>query len=159
MAARDMIMLLVLAGLTAAAAVVGSQFEPGEWYAALQKPALTPPPIVFPVVWTTLYVLIAISGFLAWRAGGWSVAIALWLAQMVLNGLWSWLAFGLQRLDLSAIDIVVLLAVIIAYIVAVAPVSRWAAWLFVPYAAWVGLATWLNIGLWQLNPGASATGL
>ena len=151
MAARDMIMLLVLAGLTAAAAVVGSQFEPGEWYAALQKPALTPPPIVFPVVWTTLYVLIAISGFLAWRAGGWSVAIALWLAQMALNFAWAPVFFGLHRPGAALVIVLAMLLAIAAFIVTRWNADRVSALLFVPYAAWVAFASLLNASIVVLN--------
>ena len=59
---------VVFAALVAAAAATGAQFRPGEWYASLAKPSWTPPNSIFAPVWTTLYVMIAIAGTLAWRS-------------------------------------------------------------------------------------------
>jgi benzodiazapine receptor len=138
--------------ITFAVAAIGAQFMPGPWYAALAKPAWTPPGWLFGPVWTVLYVMIAISAWLVWqRQRRVSPALALWGAQLVLNGIWSWLFFGLERPGLAAIDIVVLLAMIIATALAFARVSRPAALLLVPYAIWVSFATALNLAIWRLN--------
>jgi len=138
--------------ITFAVAAIGAQFMPGPWYAALAKPAWTPPGWLFGPVWTVLYVMIAISAWLVWqRQRRVSPALALWGAQLVLNGIWSWLFFGLERPGLAVIDIVVLLAMIIATALAFARVSRPAALLLVPYAIWVSFATALNLAIWRLN--------
>jgi translocator protein len=146
--------LLVFIMLVAAAAVVGTQFGPGPWYVSLQKPEWTPPNWLFAPVWTTLYVGIAVAGWLVWRARKTAkvTAIVLWGIQLILNGLWSWLFFGLQRPDLALADIIALLVVICWFIAAASQTNRMAALLFVPYALWVGFASALNFAIWRLNP-------
>ncbi|MDZ7693006.1 MAG: TspO/MBR family protein [Balneolaceae bacterium] len=76
------------------AGAVGALVEPGMWYEALQKPAWTPPNWTFPVVWPILYVCMASSAWLVWKQAGFSGArdaLTLFLVQLALNGLWSWL--------------------------------------------------------------------
>lgn len=70
-------------------ACTGAIFKPGAWYDALEKPSWTPPDWAFPVVWSILYLFIAVAGWLVWQEAGWSVPIGLWAAQLVLNGAWS----------------------------------------------------------------------
>ena len=125
---------------------------PGPWYAELAKPTWTPPGWIFGPVWTVLYVLIALSASLVWRAQPrFGLPLVLWSAQLGLNTIWSWLFFGLERPGLAAIDIVVLLGTIIATAYAFVRVSRTAALLLLPYALWVGFASALNIAIWRLN--------
>ena len=143
--------LAVFAGLTAAASLLGANFMPDAWYVALNKPSWTPPNWLFGPVWTVLYVMIALAGWYAWRARGMSVAVVLWVIQMSLNGLWSFLMFGQKDITLALIDIVVLLAVILAFIAATIRSVPKSAMLFVPYAAWVAFATALNFAIWRLN--------
>lgn len=140
--------LFVLA--VAAAAIFGAQFMPGDWYRALAKPAWTPPNWLFAPVWTALYVMIAVAGWLAWRASA-SSALVFWSAQLALNALWSYLFFGQKLLGAALADILVLLATILGFIVSAWPRSRTAALLFVPYLAWVSFATALNAAIFILN--------
>lgn len=139
--------------MVAAAALVGSQFGPGPWYIALQKPSWTPPDWLFGPVWTVLYIAIAVAGWSVWRSKAVSVTkpILLWLLQVILNGLWTWLFFGLRRPELALIDIIALLITICCFIGTARGPSRVAAWLFIPYALWVGFATALNFAIWRLN--------
>jgi benzodiazapine receptor len=138
--------------LTFAVASSGALFMPGPWYAALEKPAWTPPNGLFGPVWTVLYAMIAVAGWLVWqRESRIGTPLVLWAAQLVLNGMWSWLFFGLERPGLAALDIVVMLVLIAATVLAFARVSRVAALLLVPYLAWVSFATALNIAIWRLN--------
>jgi benzodiazapine receptor len=145
--------LTVFIAMVAAAALVGSQFGPGPWYVALHKPLWTPPDWLFGPVWSVLYIAIAVAGWSVWRSKAVSVTkpILLWLLQVILNGLWSWLFFGLRRPELALIDIIALLITICCFIATASGTSRVAAWLFVPYALWVGFATALNFAIWQLN--------
>lgn len=145
--------LTIFFAMVAAAALVGIQFGPGPWYVALQKPSWTPPDWLFGPVWTVLYIAIAVAGWSVWRSKAVSVTkpILLWLLQVILNGLWSWLFFGLRRPELALIDIIALLITIGCFIATASRTSRVAAWLFVPYALWVGFATALNFAIWQLN--------
>jgi tryptophan-rich sensory protein len=149
---RSAMSLAVFLVLTFAAATLGAQFMPGPWYAALAKPAWTPPNWIFAPVWSVLYVLIAVAAWLVWRRRPTvTLPLVLWLMQLGLNAAWSWLFFGLERAGLAAIDITLLLATIIATTVAFARVSRLAAALFTPYLLWVAYAAALNIAIWQLN--------
>lgn len=145
---------LVFFGLVFAAALSGAVFKPGTWYDGLAKPSWNPPDWAFPVVWSILYIMIAVAGVLVWRAEGWGTAMAFWAAQLVLNALWSALFFGARRMDWAFYEVVLLWLSIIGFIVTAWPVSATAALLFVPYLAWVTTAAALNRTVWRMNPGA-----
>src|SRR5690606_20263841 len=108
----------------AAVGAFGAWFEPGEWYAALEKPVWTPPGWVFGPVWTVLYVLIAVAGWLVWRAVGMGATLAAWIVQLVFNGAWSFAMFGAQQIGLAMIIIVMLWLAILAFMVLARLVSR-----------------------------------
>ncbi len=136
------------------AAAIGAQFTPGAWYASLQKPTWNPPNWIFGPVWTALYLMMAVSAWLVWRRLGWKVGrepLMLFGVQLILNAAWSWLFFGEHRPDLALIDITALWLAIVATIWIFRTVSQIAAWLLVPYLAWVTFATLLNLALWRLN--------
>ncbi len=149
-------MVFVLILLVIVTAASGAYYKPGEWYETLEKPSWTPPDWAFPVVWTTLYVMIVIAGWLVWREAGLGLAMILWFAQLVLNFLWSMLFFGRRRMDLAFVDAVALWVLVAAFIVAAWPISTWASVLFVPYLVWVTLAAVLNLSVWRLNPHVTA---
>lgn len=143
--------LLVFLALVGLVAWSGASFLPGPFYAALEKPAFTPPNEVFPPVWTALYVMIAFAGWIVWRAQGLGTLLGLWFLQLILNGTWSWLMFGRKQIDWALIDLAALWIVILAFIITAWPVRRSAALLFVPYFLWVSYAGALNFELWRLN--------
>lgn len=127
------------------------------WYAALAKPAWTPPNAVFGPVWTTLYVLMAVAAWLVWRraaATGAPVGRALaWHgAQLLLNLGWSVLFFALHRTGLASVEILVMLVALVGTARAFARHSRLAAWLILPTIAWVAYATALSWAVFLLNP-------
>jgi benzodiazapine receptor len=125
------------------------------WYTGLRKPWFTPPSWIFAPVWSTLYLLMAFSGWLVWRAAGWSgsrVALSLFFGQLALNLAWSGLFFGLRRPDLALVDIGFLLAAIVSTALAFRTFSSLASWLLAPYALWVAFAMLLNFKIWRLNP-------
>jgi translocator protein len=137
-----------------AAASLGAVFMPGEWYAALRKPAWNPPGWVFGPVWSALYAMMAVAAWLVWKRGGFVAQrrpLALFLAQLVLNAAWTPLFFGLHRPGLAFAEILLLWLAIVATLAAFRPVSRTAAWLLAPYLAWVSFAAVLNGTLWRLN--------
>lgn len=121
------------------------------WYLTLHRPPLTPPGWLFAPVWTVLYVLIGVAGWLVWRRDGASRGMRLWGWQLLANGLWSPVFFGLHRPDLALVLILVLAALIVLTMRAFAKVTRRAAWLMTPYLAWTCFATYLNAGFWWLN--------
>jgi tryptophan-rich sensory protein len=125
------------------------------WYATLNKPWFTPPNYVFGPVWTVLYILMGISLYLVvsqgWEKKSVKTGVLLFALQLVANLVWSVLFFGLQSPIAGLVDIILLLALIIATIVAFYRVSKPAALLLVPYLAWVCIATALNAGVVLLN--------
>ena len=143
--------LLVSFVIVFSVAAVGAAFMPGEWYAALNKPTWNPPNWIFGPVWTALYVMIAISGWLLWREPDRTLTMSLFALQLALNGAWSWLFFGRHTISGALLDIVLLLATIVVLIVVAWPINRLAAGLLMPYAAWVAFATVLNAAIWRLN--------
>ncbi len=153
--------LLALLGFIAAcflAAMTGAFFRPGEWYERLKKPSWRPPNRLFAPVWTILYLMIGISGWLIWREAGFvgaALPLAVYALQLVLNAAWTPLFFGLHRPDLGLVDIVLVWLSIIATILLFVPISVAAALLLVPYLVWVTFATALNFAVWRLNPSAA----
>lgn len=146
--------LIVWILVSMAAGWVGSRFVPGEWYATLAKPSWNPPSSVFAPVWSTLYVLMGVAAWLVWRKVGFSgasVALGLFVFQLVLNALWSYLFFGAHRPDLAFVDIVALWLIILATTIAFWRVAVPAGVLLLPYLCWVGFASALNLQLWRLN--------
>lgn len=144
----------------AAAAAPGIIIRPGEWYRALAKPSWRPPNWLFGPVWLVLYLSIAVSGWLVWRDVGpeaAAVALAIYALQLVLNGLWSVIFFGLHRPGLAFAEILCLLVAILATIAAFYPLHPIAAYILIPYALWVGFATLLNYSIWRLNPERSSS--
>jgi len=124
------------------------------WYAQLRKPEWTPPNWIFGPVWTILYLMMAISAWLVWRSSSWSstkFALSLFAIQLVLNTLWSVVFFGLHRVGPAFAEILLLWMMIIATSVAFLSLSLLAAWLLIPYLAWVAFASYLNFRIWQIN--------
>lgn len=136
------------------AAATGILFKPGAWYEGLNKPSWRPPNWLFAPVWTLLYVMMAVAGWLVWRSagfGGGAGPLSLFALQLALNALWTPVFFGLHRQDLGFAVIVALWLAIAATIVAFATISPAAAVLMVPYLAWVSFASVLNYTVWQMN--------
>lgn len=125
------------------------------WYPTIAKPAWNPPNWVFAPVWTTLYLLMSIAAWRAWRAATTPAAaritLGLYGAQLALNALWSVLFFWLHRPDLALVEIVVFLGLLITLFFRFARTDRLAAILWSPYVAWVSFATFLNYTIWTLN--------
>lgn len=131
--------------------LIGYLNVPGEWYAGLSKPWFNPPNWIFAPVWTILYVLIAVVGWRTWYIAQRSDLKALWIAQMVLNFLWSPAFFGAQKPALGLLVILPLLAVITLFIARARMVDPVSALMFLPYAAWVAFASLLNGAIVSLN--------
>ncbi|MEO6871252.1 MAG: TspO/MBR family protein [Chthoniobacterales bacterium] len=146
--------LVLWIALTFVAPALGFRAKPDEWFASLTKPGFNPPSWVFAPVWTILYLLMAIATWLVWRQGGWerqTFPLSLYLVQLVLNAAWTPLFFGAHRIGLALIDIVLQWLAIAATLFVFARVDALAAWLFVPYLAWVSFATVLNFEFWRRN--------
>lgn len=155
--------LAVFGLATFIAASSGAIFQAGPWYEALSKPSWRPPGYLFGPVWTVLYVMIAVSGWRAWSAApsidAAIVPMAVFAAQLVLNALWSMIFFGLRRPGLALMEMAGLWLSIVATIAVFTPLDQTAAWLLVPYLAWVSFAFVLNKAIWRLNRGRVVDGI
>jgi tryptophan-rich sensory protein len=126
-----------------------------DWYVNLVKPPFNPPNQIFAPVWTTLYILMAVSVFIIWRKG-WGhkyvrSSLSLFVLQLFLNVLWSVLFFGLKTPGNAFIEIIGLWVVILLTIIRFRKLSITAAALLVPYILWVSFAGVLNYSIWALN--------
>ncbi|MFC6090815.1 TspO/MBR family protein [Saccharothrix lopnurensis] len=150
---RPLTGLLVFGAAVAATAVIGSlaATSSAAKYERLATPSWAPPTWLFGPVWTALYVLIAISGWLFWKRHGATWELGLFAAQLVLNAAWTPLFFAAGRYGWALVDIIALLVVVVALIAAFGRRHRTAALLLVPYLAWVGFATALNASIVGLN--------
>ena len=147
-------MLIPFAAASFGAAATGAIFRPGQWYKQLDKPRWRPPDWLFGPVWTILYLAIALSGWLVWSEAGIAGAalpLAVYTLQLLLNAAWTPIFFGLHRPGLALLEILMLWLAILATIVLFHPISAAAAWLLVPYLAWVSFASALNFSIWLRN--------
>jgi tryptophan-rich sensory protein len=154
----DAATLAAFGGATAATAALSTfgmrNGSRSVWYLALKKPAFQPPAGVFAPVWTALYSAIAWSGYRTYRSEpsrARTVALGLWGAQLVLNGLWTPLFFGARRPRASLIDSALLLGTAAGYAGTASKVDERAAWTFVPYIGWLAFATLLNTEIVRKN--------
>lgn len=150
----EIVALLGFIAAVAAVASTGAFFPPDSWYQSLRKPRWCPPNWLFGPAWTVLYLMIAVSGWLVWRKAGLAGAagaFAIYALQLLLNGAWSGIFFGLRRMDLALAELALLWLAILATIVAFAAHDALAAWLLVPYLAWVTFAGALNAALLRAN--------
>ena len=150
----NMLTFILFLALVTGAAFFGGQWGAGVWYRSLSKPNWTPPNWLFPAVWTLLYALIAIAGWLVWNLVHPSrpLLLTLWAAQLIFNALWSYIFFGRRDMRLALVDIVALWVVIAAFMVMAWPVNELAAILFMPYLLWVSYAIALNATIMMRNP-------
>jgi len=151
---RLILCLLLCLGL----GVLGSAVTRPEipvWYAALVKPSWTPPPFVFPIAWTTLYILMAVALWRLWDraapSAARSSAITWFMIQLALNAAWSPVFFGWHGIRSGLAIIVALLVAIVLTMIAASRADRPAAWLLVPYVVWVTYAATINAGVVALN--------
>lgn len=145
--------LLISFAASAVSAVASIQAQ--SFYGELTQPSWAPPGWVFGPVWTTLFALMGVAAWLVWREGGFrknKTSLSLFLVQLVVNALWSWLFFAWHLGAYALIDLIVLWLLIIATLVAFWRVKALAGVLLVPYLLWVSFAGFLNYAVWQLNP-------
>lgn len=150
--------LLGWLGVSFVAAAIGAiaSVQAASFYGQLVQPEWAPPPWLFGPVWSVLYTLMGVAAWLVWRKGGFHgnrLALTLFLVQLALNALWTWVFFAWHLGALALANIIVLWALIATILALFWRVSALAGALLVPYLAWVGFAAALNFSLWRLNPG------
>lgn len=154
----DWVKLIFSLGICQAAGIVGSlyTFQTVKWwYPMLRKPWFNPPAWVFGPVWTILFVLMGVALYLVWNQGlkkkGITDAVALFSVQLTLNVVWSYLFFGLRNPFMALIEILVLWGAILLTTIKFLKINKGAGYLMIPYLAWVGFASVLNLAVVLLN--------
>lgn len=147
-----LLLVFVAAAIGAAASV-----DAGSFYQQLTRPDWAPPAWLFGPVWSALYVCMGIAAWLVWREHGFNytrVAFAIFVAQLGMNALWTWLFFVWRQGGLAFVEILVLWLLILVTVVLFWRLRvTLAAILLLPYLAWVTFAAVLNFSIWRLNPG------
>ena len=149
---------VVSLALSFATAFTGARFRPDAWYQTLRKPRGTPPSWVFPVVWTSLYILMAVAAARVWLLPASelrTIALVLYGLQLASNAAWSWIFFGQRRMLLAWADLTLLLALVLTTTLCFLRLEMLAGILLLPYVLWLGIAFYLNGSVWWLNRGLS----
>ena len=118
------------------------------------QPPLSPPAIVFPIVWGILFALMGIGAtriYLAPASGARSRSLLLFLIQLIFNFFWSIIFFNFQAYGFAFIWLLILWFLILLMILSFRKVDKLAAWLQLPYLLWVTFAAYLNFGVWLFN--------
>lgn len=151
----SIVMIAVLTLATAALGAVVSGGSDDPWYAALTKPSLTPPDMVFAIVWPILFCLMALGAVLVRvRAGSFNVAsqaLGLYFTQLAVNLAWSWLFFGFHQILLAMLALSILWVLILVMMSAFGRFSLAATVLQIPYLIWVSFAGYLNLSILLMN--------
>ena len=148
----DWTLFFTFLAATGAAAATGAMFKPADWYAGLNKPTWFPPTWVFPVAWTTLYLLMSLAAMRVALLPGSGQAMAFWALQIALNTLWTPIFFGLHRMRAAMVVMVLLWLAVAATTWAFLWLDFWAGLMFLPYLVWVTVASALNLASIRRNP-------
>lgn len=143
------ILPLLVGGISGIATVSGIK----DWYVHLNKPFFNPPNYLFGPVWSILYLLMGVSLFMILQSKSITKkkAISIFFVQLFLNFWWSFLFFKFQLLGISLIEIVLMWLSILWMIIEFKKINKTAAYLQIPYLAWVTIASLLNLAIWYLN--------
>ena len=148
----DYILFAIFLAACFGAGATGAVFPPGQWYKSLDKPAWTPPDWAFPIMWTTIYLLIAFAAARVAGLSGSGYAMAFWAAQIAFNALWTPVFFGLRRMKGALIVMAFLWLSVLGCVVTHLQLDLWAGMAMLPYLAWVTVAGMLNLSVVRLNP-------
>lgn len=154
LALKITILIIICLGIGYASSIV-TQNGVQTWYPLIEKPSFNPPNWVFAPVWTILYLCIAVAGGIVWNKIESNPlakrAMLLFVIQLILNTLWSFLFFGLRNPLVALIEIILLLLVIYETFILFNRINKVAGYLFIPYLLWVAFALLLNASIWWLN--------
>lgn len=146
---------VIVCGIAGAIGSIAS-LDAGTFYASLERPAWAPPAAVFGPVWTALYLIMAVAAWLVWRSPRDSslrtTALLLFVVQLGLNALWSWLFFAWHLGGAAFFEVAVLWLMIVATTVYFWRINRIAGALLLPYLLWVTFASVLTWSVWRANP-------
>ena len=152
-----MFSLIAFIVLCFSAAAFGSVFTNKSlktWYQTIKKPTWNPPNKIFGSVWSALYLMMALAGWMVWERlpqKGHSIPMALFFIQLVLNTVWSAVFFGLRNPGWAFLEVILLWVFIALTVISFWNVYWVAGVLFLPYLLWVSFAAILNLAIWRLN--------
>ncbi len=152
----DIWLFLMFLAACVGAGATGAMFPPGEWYEKLSKPSWVPPNWLFPVMWTTIYLLMSFAGARVAVLDGNGFAMAFWAMQIAFNTLWTPIFFGLRRLKGALPVMGALWVAVLGCTITHWQLDVWAGLAFVPYLIWVSVAGVLNLSVARLNPDVEA---
>ncbi|MBP5209667.1 MAG: tryptophan-rich sensory protein [Clostridia bacterium] len=145
--------LLAPLGVGAAAALLSPGMR--DFYASgINRPPLSPPGWLFPVIWTLLYLAMGYASYLVWKRGDCifrPTALLAYAVQLILHFFWPLFFFGLRAFALSFFWLLLLLTAALATLIYFFRCERRAGWWFSPYVVWLVFAAYLNLGVWILN--------
>ena len=142
-----------------AVSVAASGFEAGYWYfEKATRPAWSPPPWLFGPAWALAYLALALAAWQGWLGGrdGRVGALLAWLVLLLSSGVWSWLVFGLHRIGWAWLEMGLVLVLAVWCLVRFRRLAAQAAWLMLPFVAWIAFLWVWNLALWTLNGGPLA---
>lgn len=148
----DILLFFIFLAATFAAGSTGALFPTGDWYKGLNKPTWVPPNWVFPVAWTSIYLLISFAGARVAGVEGSGYAMAFWAVQIAFNALWTPVFFGLRQLKGSLPIMAGLWLAVLGCLFTHWNIDFWAGLAFVPYMIWVTVAAALSVAMLKLNP-------
>ena len=153
---KQFVALLISLAVAFSAAAIGAiaSVRASDFYQSLVRPNWAPPASVFGPVWSILYFLMGISAWLIWRerSSGSTRALLLYVVQLSLNALWSWLFFAWHHGQWAFVEIIVLWLLISMTIVSFWIIRPLAGVMLLPYLLWVSFASILAFKVWRLNP-------
>ncbi|SHJ98164.1 TspO and MBR related proteins [Clostridium cavendishii DSM 21758] len=124
-------------------------------YETLNKPWFFPPPIIFPIVWAILYILMAVAAYIIYKekALGKNIdgALKLYLVQLILNFLWAIIFFKFNLYGIAFIELCILIIIVLIMTIKFFKINRIAGILLIPYLLWIIYAGILNFIIWTLN--------
>jgi len=150
--------LLGWLALSFSAAAIGAaaSVHAAEFYLNLNRPAWAPPAWLFGPVWTVLYCLMAVAAWQIWRVFGFQrarVALGLFLVQLAVNALWSWVFFVWHLGGWAFVNVLCLIGLVVPTLLAFWRLQPWAGAILLPYLAWISFASVLTYSVWRINPG------
>jgi len=148
----DFFLFFLFLAATFGAGATGALFPTGAWYRRLNKPSWVPPNWLFPVAWTSIYVLISFAGARVAGLEGSGYAMVFWAIQIAFNTLWTPVFFGLRHLRASIPIMACLWLAVLGATITHWQLDIWAGLAFAPYLLWVTVAAALNLSMLRLNP-------
>lgn len=149
-------LFLWILSITAMGYIIGSltKTEISTWYSMLNRSSLTPPNYVFPIVWTSLYIMIGIVGYLIWNTPSFNrlkLIKSVYIIQLLFNWSWTPVFFGYHLIGFALLILAVMDGLVAILIGLAYPKIRSVSLLLIPYLLWIVLATYLNVYIWQHN--------